>query len=46
MTIDPFGIAGRNYSDLVSEIWQDMARARFSEDYPKELESRINQYSC
>ena len=46
LTIDPFGVACRNYSDLVSELWQDMARARFSDEYPKELEARINQYSC
>lgn len=46
LTIDPFGVVGQNYSDVISETWQDMARARFDESYPKELEARINQYSC
>ncbi len=41
--LDPFGRASKNYSDLVSEIWQNIMTDYYGKEYQTELNKELNQ---
>lgn len=42
--LDEFGILNQNYQDVVSELWQDVMRKYYGEEYEEVLKDKLSSF--